>query len=137
MSILNDVIGAALRDHNVPQIGSTGTSPLAEALRSLLAPRSTEAGATPDNTHVEPDALQQLIARFQQGGFAEIIQSWIGAGANQPINPQQVRQALGPDKVNELSIQTGLPHETLLAELSRLLPSVIDRLTPQGKLPGS
>ena len=137
MSLLNDVIGAALRDHNVPQIGSTGTSPLAEALRSLLAPRSTEAGTPADATHVEPAALQQLMARFQQGGLADMIQSWIGTGANQPIDPQQVRQALGPDKVDELSNQTGLPHETLLSELARLLPTVIDRLTPQGKLSGA
>jgi uncharacterized protein YidB (DUF937 family) len=137
MSVLNDVVSAALRDHNVSQMGSTGTSPLAAALRSLLAPRSVEAGRAPDDTHVEPDALQQLIARFQQGGLAEIIQSWIGTGQNEPIDPQQVRQALGQDKIEELSNQTGLPHETLLSELARLLPSVIDRLTPQGRLPGS
>jgi uncharacterized protein YidB (DUF937 family) len=136
MSLLNDAIGAALRDHNISQVGSAGTSPLAEALRSLLAPRSTEAGALPDATQVEPDALQQLVARFQHGGFAEIIQSWIGTGANQPIDPQQVRQVLGPDKIIELSRQTGLPHETLLSELARLLPTIVDRLTPQGRLAG-
>jgi uncharacterized protein YidB (DUF937 family) len=135
MSLLNDVISAALRDHNVPQVGATGTAPLAEALRSLLAPRSTDAGAAGDNTHVEPDALQQLIARFEQGGFAEIIQSWIGTGRNRPIEPHQLGEALGTEKVDQLSDQTGLPHETLLQELSRLLPTVIDRLTPQGKLP--
>jgi uncharacterized protein YidB (DUF937 family) len=124
MSVLNDVISAALRDHNVPQVGAAGTSPLSEALRSLLAPRSTEAGTPADDTHLESDALQQLIARFQQGGFADIIQSWIGTGANRSIEPQQVGHALGSDKVDELSRETGLPHETLLAELSRLLPTL-------------
>ena len=135
MSLFNDAIGAALREHNVPQVGSAGTSPLVDALRSLLAPRSSAAGMALDDTHAEPDALRQLLERFQQGGYADVIRSWIGTGPNQPIEPAQVRQALGPDKVNDLSNQTGLPHETLLQELARLLPSVIDRLSPQGRLP--
>jgi uncharacterized protein YidB (DUF937 family) len=135
MSLLNDVIGAAVREHNVPQLGSTGTSPLVDALRSLLAPRSTAAGMAPDETHVEPDALQQLLSRFQQSGYAELVRSWIGTGPNQPIEPEQVRQALGPDQVNDLVNQTGLPHETLLQELARLLPTIIDRLSPKGRLP--
>ena len=135
MSVLNDVIGAALREHNVAQVGSAGTSPLVDALRSLLAPRSTAAGATPDETQAEPDALRQLLERFQQGGYADVIRSWIGTGPNQPIEPHQLGQALGSDKVDELAAQTGLPHETLLQQLARLLPTVIDRLSPQGRLP--
>src|SRR5436189_3298917 len=105
MRLLNDAIGAALREHNVPQVGSAGTSPLVDALRSLLAPRSSAAGMALDDTHAEPDALRQLLERFQQGGYADVIRSWIGTGPNQPIEPAQVRQALGPDKVNDLSNQ--------------------------------
>jgi uncharacterized protein YidB (DUF937 family) len=89
----------------------------------------------PAETHAEPDALRQLLEHFQQGSYADVIRSWIGTGPNQPIEPAQVRQALGPDKVNDLSNQTGLPHEALLQELARLLPTVIDRLSPQGRLP--
>ena len=133
MSVLNDVITSVLRDY--PQSQSGASSPMAAALRSLLAPRSTEAGASPDDTHAEPVAIQQLIARFQQGGFADIIQSWIGTGANQQIDPQQVRQVLGQEKVDELSTRVGLPHESLLSELANLLPTVIDRLTPRGRAP--
>jgi uncharacterized protein YidB (DUF937 family) len=135
MSLLNDVIGAALREHNVPPMGASGTSPLVDALRSLLAPRSTAAGAPPDETHAEPDALRQLLDQFQQGGYADVIRSWIGTGPNQPIEPHQLGQALGSGKVDELAAQSGLPHETLLQQLARLLPTVIDGLSPQGKLP--
>jgi uncharacterized protein YidB (DUF937 family) len=135
MSLLNDVIGAALREHNIPQVGSGGTSPLVDALRSLLAPRSTAAGATPEETHAEPDALGELLRQFQQGGYANIIRSWIGTGPNQSIEAHQLGQVLGSDKVDELADQTGLSHETLLQQLARLLPTVIDGLSPQGKLP--
>jgi uncharacterized protein YidB (DUF937 family) len=135
MTLLNDVINAALRNYNVPQVGASGSSRLEDALRSLLAPKSTDAGAPADETHVEPDALQQLIARFEQSGYADIIRSWIGSGENQPIEPHQLKDALGPKKVEELSRETGLPNHALLDELGRLLPIVIDRLTPQGRLP--
>lgn len=135
MSFLNDVINTALRDRNVSQVGSSGTSRLEDALRSLLAPRSTRAGTPPDQTPAEPDALQQLIARFEQSGYADIIRSWIGSGQNQPMEPHELKEALGPNKVEELSRQSGLPHHELLDALAGLLPVVIDRLTPQGRLP--
>jgi len=34
-----------------------------------------------------------------------------------------------------LSRESGMPKEDLLSQLSRLLPDVIDKLTPQGKVP--
>ena len=135
MGILSQAIDAALRSHNVPQAAGTGTSPLAEALRSLLAPRSTATGEPADAAAPEPDALQALLARFQQGGYADIIRSWISSGQNQQIEPHQLNEALGPTRVAELAEQTGLPHQTLLSELARVLPIVIDRLTPQGRMP--
>jgi len=51
--------------------------------------------------------------------------------------PYQLEQALGAQKVGELSRQTGVPQHALLDELAGLLPKVIDRLTPQERLPDS
>jgi uncharacterized protein YidB (DUF937 family) len=135
MSFLNDVIDAALRQHNVQQVGATGSSSLADALRSLLAPKSAGARLSPDATHTEPDALHELFSQFERSGYGDIVRSWIGVGQNQPIEPEQVGAALGPTKVDELSGDTGLPREALLEQLARLLPTIIDGLTPQGRLP--
>jgi uncharacterized protein YidB (DUF937 family) len=137
VSFLTDVIGAALSEHSTPQARSAGPSPLAGALLSLLAPKSTNAGAPPEQAQLETDALRQLLARFEQSGYGDIVRSWIGNGPNQPVEPHQVGAALGPGKVSDLANDTGLPRETLLQELSRLIPTVIDRLTPQGKVPES
>ena len=63
------------------------------------------------------------------------MRSWIGLASNEPIEAEQVGTALGPTKVNDLARQTGLPRAQLLEQLARLLPTVIDRLTPQGQLP--
>jgi uncharacterized protein YidB (DUF937 family) len=73
-----------------------------------------------------------LLHQFQQNGFGEIINSWIGTGQNQPISPAQLRQALGRETVNNLSERTGVPHDDLLSQLSRILPGVVDKLTPKG-----
>ena len=134
MSLLNDSIGAALREHNVPQVGNTGSSAIADAHRSLLAPKASDAGLAPEGTHAEPDALHELLVRFEHGGYGDIVRSWIGDGRNEPIDPAHVDAALG-SQVAELSQKSGLPHEALVQEIARLLPAVIDRLTPQGKLP--
>jgi uncharacterized protein YidB (DUF937 family) len=136
MSLLNEAINAALREHNVPQVGMAGSSSVVDALRSLLAPKAAQAGLAPDDTHVEPDALQELVSRLEHAGYGEIIRSWIGDGGNEPIEPQQIAAALGPH-ATDLSRNSSLPREVLLQELARLLPAVIDRVTPHGKLPHS
>ena len=127
MSHLTNVIDDAMREHHISQMGSTGTSRFSNALRSLLAPHSTPAA--------EPVAFQELASHFQQGGYEEVFRSWIGPGANEPIEPDQLGHALGTERVDQLSRQTGMSRHALLDELARVLPTVIDRLTPQGRLP--
>jgi uncharacterized protein YidB (DUF937 family) len=51
------------------------------------------------------------------------------------VAPRDVSDALGGDFVDELSKRTGLSRDQVLTELSRMLPNVVDRLTPQGRLP--
>jgi len=82
MSLLNEAINGALREHDVAQVGMAGSSPAADALRSLLAPKAVQAGLAPDDTLVEPDALQELVSRLEHAGYGEIIGSWIGECGN-------------------------------------------------------
>jgi uncharacterized protein YidB (DUF937 family) len=79
--------------------------------------------------------LGSLLQRFQQSGHADIINSWVGPGENRSITPDQLHQALGPEAVNNLWSMTGAAPNQLLSELSRVLPGVVDRLTPQGRVP--
>ena len=79
--------------------------------------------------------LSDLIARFQQAGHGDIANSWIGTGPNRSISPQQVEQALATDRVKTLAEQAGMPRDELLSGLSRELPTVVDKLTPEGRLP--
>jgi uncharacterized protein YidB (DUF937 family) len=79
--------------------------------------------------------LQQLLSSFQQKGLGDIAGSWISTGGNKPVSPDQVQQALGPDQLGQLSQQTGLDVGALAGQLSSLLPGLVDKLTPDGKLP--
>ncbi|WP_342109861.1 YidB family protein [Methylobacterium sp. SI9] len=80
--------------------------------------------------------LDGLVDRFRQGGLGDVIESWIGHGANRPVAPDQLARALGPDTVDTLQQQTGMDRETLLSQLAQALPEVVHTLTPQGRVPG-
>ena len=79
--------------------------------------------------------LGGLLQQFQQNGFGHIADSWIGRGPNQQIAPDQLHQALGSETVDELSEQTGMPRQDVLSQLSQALPDMVDRLTPDGRIP--
>lgn len=80
-------------------------------------------------------ALGALVSQFQQRGLGSQVNSWVGAGANQPIAPDQVAHALGEENIQALQQQTGTSRETLLAELAQHLPEAVNEVTPQGRLP--
>lgn len=81
--------------------------------------------------------LGELLNRFSQNGRGDLMQSWIGTGPNQSVSPQELETSLGPDTVDSLSRETGLDRGDLLSQLSQALPQVVDKLTPNGRLPDS
>lgn len=80
-------------------------------------------------------ALGGLISHMQANGAGNVASSWVGTGANLPINGAQLSQVLGPDLVNKISASTGLSADQLVAQLSAVLPQIVDHLTPKGQLP--
>ena len=79
--------------------------------------------------------LRDLIERFKQNGQGTAVDSWVKTGPNQPVGPEQLQQAIGPEVLNTLSQQTGLSREELLSRLTRELPVAVDKFTPDGRLP--
>jgi uncharacterized protein YidB (DUF937 family) len=79
--------------------------------------------------------LGDLVDRLKQSGKGEAAESWVRTGPNQPIRPDELEQAIGPDVLATLSEKTGLSREELLSRLSRTLPEAVDKLTPEGRLP--
>jgi uncharacterized protein YidB (DUF937 family) len=79
--------------------------------------------------------LDGLVDQLRGAGLGDAVDSWIGPGENQPVDPQQLGAALGDDKVQQLSSGTGLDIGTLLPMLAAFLPQIINMLTPDGSVP--
>jgi uncharacterized protein YidB (DUF937 family) len=79
--------------------------------------------------------LSGLLAKLQQGGLTDAVQSWVGTGANQPVSPDVLGGALGPDLLGQLAQQMGGNQQQAAGTLADLLPILIDQLTPKGQLP--
>jgi uncharacterized protein YidB (DUF937 family) len=151
MGLLDQVLGSALGGRSGGMQGGGGSSPIVMALIALLASRAMGGGAggglggvlggmlgggeTGGMGGGLGGGLGGLLEQFQRNGHGDAMQSWIGTGPNRSIEPHQLGEALGPDTLSELSRRTGLPHHDLLSELSRVMPGVVDQLTPHGRLP--
>jgi len=155
MGLLDQVLGGVTGTQN-----TTGTSPLVKALMLLLAGKAftsyTRSRSTaPQTPPGQPDksensdtiqsgilkgapslqGLGTLLERLTHGGLGGPVKSWVGSGQNQPVAPDQLHKALGPEVVDHLEQQTGMPRDQLLGELSKVLPQVVDKLTPHGRMP--
>lgn len=76
-----------------------------------------------------------LIEKLRAGGLGSQVDSWVSTGANEPVAPEELAGALGPDTVNSLASSTGLSIQSLLPLLAGLLPMIINHLTPSGATP--
>jgi uncharacterized protein YidB (DUF937 family) len=79
--------------------------------------------------------LQNLISQFDAKGLGDVIGSWVGTGQNKSISPDQLQNVLGSDVLGGIASKLGLNINDLSSQLSNLLPGVVDKLTPEGKVP--
>ena len=79
--------------------------------------------------------LNELLKQFQQSGQGDVAKSWVGTGPNKSISPNDLAKTLGSDQIDTLMTQTGMSRDELIAGLSQVLPEVVDKLTPQGRIP--
>jgi uncharacterized protein YidB (DUF937 family) len=114
-------------------------------LSSMMAQFAGAAGATGQDPMAAVSGVQQLIddhggvdgllQKLREGGLGNVVDSWVSTGETQPVEPQQLGAALGPDTVNSLSAKTGISIQSLLPMLAAILPMLINHLTPTGQAP--
>lgn len=102
--------------------GNSVQNPLMQALTGLLGQNSSVGG------------LAGLVQTFQKNGLGEIVNSWVSTGKNLPVTPQQIQQGLGGDLLKQLATKAGISTEAAGAQLAGLLPDLVDKLTPTGKI---
>jgi len=79
--------------------------------------------------------LSELINNAQSQGLNHVVQSWVSTGTNQSVAPGQVQGLVGQERINQFANRLGIPPAIASAALARILPVVVDKLTPEGKLP--
>jgi uncharacterized protein YidB (DUF937 family) len=57
------------------------------------------------------------------------------SGPKSSDHANQLGSALGSDILKTLAARSGLSEQELTSQLSKILPGVVDRLTPNGRLP--
>lgn len=116
-----------LFDQIVSMVG--GNTPGEEGNKGLLQ----QAISLLENPEV--GGLSGLVDKFQKGGLGDLVSSWVSTGKNLPVSGDQIRSVLGEDTIRGISEKLGLSGGDASNNLAELLPQVIDKLTPEGKLP--
>jgi uncharacterized protein YidB (DUF937 family) len=129
-----DKIGEFLGQAGNNRRTQAGDQPQAQGLGGMLGGLGGMlAGGTAGS--VLSGGLGGLLDQFKQNGQGDVADSWVRSGPNKPLEGEQLAQAIGPDVLAQLSQQTGLSREELLARLSRELPDAVDKMTPEGRVP--
>ena len=115
--IFGSILGSALRG----LAGQGGTGALSDILSRVLA--KTDLGS-----------IGGLLQQLQQSGLGAEVASWLGNGKNLPISIDQLKEALGDQRLRQLATQLGLPVDQLLDQLSQHLPGAVDHMSPHGTL---
>jgi uncharacterized protein YidB (DUF937 family) len=116
MGLLDDMENKA-----VTSVLGGSTNPLATGLLQMI------------NNH--PGGLPALVQSFHEKGLGDVASSWVGSGQNLPISADQIHQVLGSDAVKALAAKAGISPDAAGSSLAALLPSLIDKLTPNGQMP--
>jgi uncharacterized protein YidB (DUF937 family) len=138
MGILDSILegiggqGQAQGQGQVPGPGGAGTAALIQLALQLLAGGAARGGGMGGGMGAGLDAL---IRQFDQAGLGREMGSWIGTGQNLPISPDQLAQVFGRGSLEQMAQTSGLGVDQVSNGLSDLLPQLIDRVTPEGRVP--
>lgn len=128
---LGDALGGLLGGALGGGQGGGGQADLLRIVALVLSQLGQQGGAGGG----QMGGLGALVEQFTRSGLGDVVSSWVGTGANQPVSPAQLSQVFGDDLLGRLTQQTGLSQGDLLNQLSQVLPQAVDHMTPQGQLP--
>jgi uncharacterized protein YidB (DUF937 family) len=78
--------------------------------------------------------LGGVLDKFKQGGLADAAASWVGKGENMAVSADQISSVLGSGAIAEMAAKFGIDPATLSAQIAQHLPTVIDKMTPNGEV---
>jgi uncharacterized protein YidB (DUF937 family) len=76
-----------------------------------------------------------VLGKLRNSGLGQHADSWVGTGANMPVSGDDLHTALGGGAIGDLASKLGIPTQQAGGMLSKILPELVNQLTPQGNLP--
>ena len=73
-----------------------------------------------------------VLDKFKAGGLGDAAASWVGKGENIPVSADQISSVLGSGAIAEMAAKFGIDPATLSAQIAQHLPTVVDKMTPNG-----
>ena len=138
MGLLDGVLGSVV---NAALGGQDGKNPLGDLLSGISGAGAGGAGGGNLLGSIlglvqQQGGLDGLVGMLRQHGLGEHVDSWVGTGANKAVGAQQLVNALGGARVAQLASSLGIDQNEASTQLAKLLPEVVNRLTPGGKVDG-
>jgi uncharacterized protein YidB (DUF937 family) len=129
MGFLDEILSAAKAAPGMADAQPTAADPAAAGAHASLV---EEAMGLLNNPNT--GGLGGLVQQFEGQGLGHLIGSWVGPGQNLPVSGAQLASVLGEDRLQQLSARVGLPPDAAASALAAVLPSLIDRVTPNGSV---
>ncbi|HEY9236889.1 MULTISPECIES: YidB family protein [Phenylobacterium] len=92
-------------------------------------------GAITDLLGAQEGGLGGLLGTFEKSGLGGLAASWVGKGENLPISAEQIQSVLSSGMLADFAAKLGVDPQVAAGTLAKVLPQVIDQLTPDGQLP--
>ncbi len=80
-------------------------------------------------------SVSGLKAQADKAGLGDIFDSWVGTGENKPISAEQVKSMATEGGLQKLADDAGITIDEAAEEVSKVLPDLVDKVTPDGVLP--
>lgn len=137
MGLLDSVLGAVMNNGQQPQAGAQGQSGGLGGLLGMLAsnPQLIQIAMGMLSNDGQHGGLGGLVSKFEQAGLGGAMSSWIGGGPNQPVSGEEMSSALGSNTISDIAAKLGVNPADAASQLSKVLPGLINHMTPEGQAP--
>lgn len=78
--------------------------------------------------------LSSLVSKFSSAGFGNLVNSWLGDGANKSISTGQITEMFGANNIADFAAKLGLSQEAAAGGLSDAIPQMMDKASSGGSL---
>lgn len=151
---LGGILGSVLGQLNAGQSNSSTQAGLAGILGSVLGQLGGNAAQTQSKGSgfggknllilvlplvlawiQKQGGLQGALDKLKGQGLSSEVEDWVstGVGSNASVDAQQVQNLFDDQDIEQIAEQAQAPKQDIYQAISKVLPEIIDSLTPQGE----